>query len=190
MPARNRRQYLSLRRRYKPKKLKLIIIAESPPASGKYFYDPIGRITEPLFAALMRHVPFTPKSKDEGLRRFRRTGWLLVDATYEPVNKLKTSARNAVIDRSYKLLRRDLAVLTAGKPIPLILIKKNVCRRLEPKLKKAGFEVLNDGVEISFPSNGRQPEFHNKFRVILKGSRHVRSKASHRVGAVTKKAKG
>ena len=85
MPARKRSEYLSLRRRYKPKNIKLIIVAESPPASGMYFYDPEGRITEPLFAALMRQLPVSPKSKEDGLRQFQRKGWLLVDATYEPV---------------------------------------------------------------------------------------------------------
>ena len=50
------------------------IVAESPPASGKYFYDPEGRITEPLFAALMCQLSASPKSKEEGLRQFQRTG--------------------------------------------------------------------------------------------------------------------
>ncbi|MFZ1070206.1 MAG: hypothetical protein WAN73_06190, partial [Methyloceanibacter sp.] len=48
---------------------------------------------------------------EEGLRQFQRTGWLLVDATYEPVNHLKLSGRDAVIDRGYQLLRKDLAAL-------------------------------------------------------------------------------
>lgn len=176
MPARKRSEYLSLRRRYKPKNIKLIIVAESPPASGMYFYDPEGRITEPLFAALMRQLPVSPKSKEDGLRQFQRTGWLLVDATYEPVNKLKNSSRNAVIDRGYRLLRKDLAALMSGQSIPLALIKKNVCRRLEPKLKEAGFKVLNGGLQIPFPSNGRQPEFHEKFPAILKKLRLTRAK--------------
>jgi hypothetical protein len=32
-------------------------VAESPPASGLYFYDETGATTEPLFAALMRDYP-------------------------------------------------------------------------------------------------------------------------------------
>jgi hypothetical protein len=33
--GRNRAEYLDLRRRYEPKSIRLVIIAESPPASGK-----------------------------------------------------------------------------------------------------------------------------------------------------------
>ena len=74
------------------------------------------------------------------------------------------------------MLRKDLAALMSGQSIPLALIKKNVCRRLEPKLKEAGFKVLNGGLEIPFPSNGWQPEFHDKFPAILERLRLARAK--------------
>jgi hypothetical protein len=97
-----RNRYLDLRRRYEPESIRLVIIAESPPASGKYFYDPAGAPSEPLFAALMGQLHLSPLTKEEGLRGFQRSGWVLVDATYEPVNKLiSKSSRNRVIDRDY-----------------------------------------------------------------------------------------
>jgi hypothetical protein len=179
MPARKRSEYLALRARYEPKTIELIIVAQSPPASGKYFYDPEGRVTEPLFAALMRQLSISPKSKEQGLLEFQRRGWLLVDATYEPVNKLK-SRRDAVIERDYRLLCEDLAAVMSGQSVPLALIKKNVCRQLEPKLKESGFKVLNCGVEIPFPSGGRQPEFHEKFPSILRKLRLVGAKQPRR----------
>jgi hypothetical protein len=105
--GRNRAEYLDLRRRYEPKSIRLVIIAESPPASGKYFYDPAGVPSEPLFAALMRQLRLSPLTKEDGLGEFQRRGWVLVDATYEPVNKLTASGRrNGVIERDYPLLRR------------------------------------------------------------------------------------
>jgi hypothetical protein len=78
--------YLSLRSRYEPENIRLVIIAESPPASGLYFYNPTGARSEPLFAALMRQLGISPISKENGLLEFQRRGWVLVDATYEPVN--------------------------------------------------------------------------------------------------------
>jgi hypothetical protein len=47
-----RSEYLSFRDRYRPETIKLLLVAESPPASGRYFYNPAGARTEPLFAAL------------------------------------------------------------------------------------------------------------------------------------------
>ena len=49
-----REEYLLFRSAFAPEPVKLVIIAESPPNSGLYFYDPDGRITEPLFAKLLQ----------------------------------------------------------------------------------------------------------------------------------------
>ena len=88
MPDRD--YYFSFRQKYEPENLKLVIVAESPPASGLYFYDPLGKISEPLFAALMRQIACSPSSKEEGLAELRRKGWLFVDATYEQVDTSKS----------------------------------------------------------------------------------------------------
>jgi hypothetical protein len=165
-----RNEYLDLRHRYEPASIRLVVIAESPPASGLYFYNQTGALIEPLFAALMRRLRLSPLTKEDGLRGFQRSGWVLVDATYEPVNKLTDSSKVKVIERDYPLLRADLATLMPDRPSPLILIKKNVCRILEPKLVQDGFNVLNGGRVIYFPSTGRQKEFHREFGAILESA--------------------
>lgn len=168
-----RNEYLSLRSRYAPKSqnIRLVIIAGSPPVSGNYFYkpEPEGKPTEPLFAALMRQLGHSPATKEEGLREFQRRGWVLIDATYEPVNTREIN-RNDVIARDYSLLLDDLKSLIADRPIPLILIKANVCRILEPKLEAEGFSVLNRNHIVYFPSNGQQTKFHEQFSTILKSA--------------------
>jgi hypothetical protein len=98
----SRSDYHSFRRQYEPQDVRLVIVAESPPVSGKYFYNPQGAISEPLFAALMKQLRYIPTTKESGLREFQRKGWLLVDATYEPVNGLSNVARDNVIERDYR----------------------------------------------------------------------------------------
>jgi len=170
LPERKRNHYLDLRRRYEPRSIKLVVVAESPPASGRYFYDPTGAPSEPLFAALMKQLRLSPTTKEDGLCWFQRSGWVLVDATYKPVNKLTDSSRDRVIDRDYTSLRDDLAALMPDRSIPLILIKKNVCRILERKLTEDGFNMLNGGRAVYFPSNGRQTDFHRQFGEILESA--------------------
>jgi hypothetical protein len=168
----NENYYLSLRRAYEPESIRLLIIAESPPVSGLYFYDPTGAPSEPLFAALMRQLRLSPIDKDTGLREFRRIGWVLVDATYEPVNEHSRTKRDRdrVIVRDYPRLRDDLLNLTPDRSSPVVLIKANVCQVLEQKLKEDGFNVINRGSRIYFPSNGRQREFEQQFRAVLKSA--------------------
>lgn len=168
MLGNRRTEYLALRRRFTPEHVKLVVIAESPPASGLYFYDPTGAASEPLFAALMKHLRFSGVSKEEGLREFQRIGWLLVDATYSPVNKLSHRERVRKIEQDYPLLRDDLQSLTPDHSTPLVLIKVNVCKLLEPKLLHDGFNVVNRRRVICFPAMGNQNRFHDEFRAVVK----------------------
>jgi hypothetical protein len=169
MAQTQRSDYLSLRREFKPTGVTLVIVAESPPVSGKYFYDPDGRVSEPLFSALMKQLGIGPRTKFEGLSEFQKRGWTLVDATYEPVNARIGRDRDLVIDRDYPELCGDLRRLLSARwrTVPLVLIKANVCKLLEPKLKGDGFNVLNNGRIIYFPSNGRQRDFDRLFREIV-----------------------
>lgn len=163
-----RSECLALRGHFAPNPVKLVIVAESPPVSGKYFYNPDGKVTEPLFVAMMGQLGCRPKTKDEGLREFQRRGWVLVDATYQLVDGLSDKKRDAVILRNYPLLRADLTTLLPDKSVPIILVKANVCRLLEPRLTEDGFNVLNQARDVYFPSHGRQREFHEQFGAILK----------------------
>jgi hypothetical protein len=125
--------YHAVRGRYEPASVTLVIVAESPPASGLYFYDPAGRTTEPLFAALIKQLGVAPASKVEGLREFQERGWVLVVATYQPANEIPASARNAVIKQDHGLLRAGLTALLTNRAAPLLLMKANVCELLEPR---------------------------------------------------------
>src|SRR3954447_26128069 len=109
--GRKRDEYLNLRRQYQPESIKLVIVAESPPASGLYFYDPEGSVGEPLFSAFMQQIGASPKDKEEGLCKFQQRGWVVTDATYKPVNTLPGPIRDAVIEQDYPSLREDLAAL-------------------------------------------------------------------------------
>jgi hypothetical protein len=162
-----RDRYLALRRQYEPRHVGLLIVAESPPASGLYFYDATGRATEPLFAALMQQAGISCTTKEKGLLGFRRRGWSLVDATYQPVNQHSASRRDEIIENDYPALRGDLTRLTHDQSTPVILVKANVCRLLEAKLVQDGFDVLNRGVAIPFPSTGRQRQFREQFAAVL-----------------------
>ena len=116
---------------------------------------------------MMRQLGFAPTTKEDGLREFQQRGWVLVDATYEPVNSLDRATRDSAISRDYHLLRADLVVLLSDRSIPIILMKANVCKLLQPRLSKDGFNVLNAGRVVYFPSHGRQKDFQRQFGEVL-----------------------
>jgi hypothetical protein len=162
-----RADYLAFRNQFQPVSPRLIIVAESPPFSGKYFYNPDGVVTEPLFSAVMQQVGVKPISKELGLRQLQEKGWLLVDATYEPVNDYTDARKDQVIVRDYSQLLEDLIRVSPDRSSPVVLIKVNVCRLLETPLSRDGFDVINRGQPIPFPSSGQQEKFRVRFSDVV-----------------------
>lgn len=159
-------EYLKLRDRFTPQNPKIIFVLESPPASGLYFYNPDGKTTEPLFKAMMKDVlEIEPKTKEEGLQKFAAAGYLIIDATYTPVNNLDDDEADAIIGRDFRDLVEDLSK-HATADTGIVLVKANICD-LEPKLKEAGFNILNAGVRIPFPATGNQNKFRSAIRAVL-----------------------
>jgi len=163
----NEKYYLRLRNTYLPSNIGTVFILESPPASGKYFYDETGSVGEPLFSAMMKLLNFNPENKREGLKFFSAKGCFLVDATYEPVNMLKGKIRDNTILMNFGNLAKDLKKLGDPQQIDFILIKANVCRLLESRLLSEGINVINKGVIIPFPSSGQQRKFFEKIRKVF-----------------------
>jgi hypothetical protein len=143
-------RFQSLRERFTPSPVKLFIVGESPPQSGKYFYD-----VEPLYLELLRAFDIPPgPTKREGLKAFQARGLLLLDATYEPVDGMKLRERNAIIRRDFEQL-----VARLDRTVPVVLIKVNICAVLESLLVDRNFNVLDCGARIPFPGYGNQPRF-------------------------------
>ena len=94
---------------------------------------------------------------------------MLVDATYQPVrpSDATTTSRNLVIVRDYPDLCADIDTVLPDRSTPFgTLIKANVCRLLEPKLHATGFNGLNAGRVIPFPSTGHQRRFLDLFKDV------------------------
>ena len=160
-------KYKEMREAYRPEGIRIIFVLESPPKSGKYFYNSDGTVREQLFQAMMKFIKATPSNKQDGLRAFKDQGFIVVDASYSPVNDFKGRARDEAILREYDSLLRDLGVLNPNKDVPLILVKANVCKLLGKRLREAGFQVINNDISIPFPGSGRQREFQEKLGALV-----------------------
>ena len=80
-----------MRREFEPPSegVRLVMVAESPQPQSSTSYNPNGEVSEPLFSALMKQLRIgRPKTEIRRSREFQKQGWVLVDATYKPVNKL------------------------------------------------------------------------------------------------------
>ena len=156
--------YKKLRAKYTPDNIRVIFLLESPPASGKYFYDPNGKTNELLFSAMMDHIKFKPSDKESGLNKFKELGYVVVDSIYEPVNKIKDKKiRNKQIVMNIPNLINDLESLKSPRT-KIVLIKRNINLIFNNVLDSIGYRVIN--LEIPFPDVFHRKEFLNKINQL------------------------
>lgn len=145
--------------RYKPEKVKLLLVAETPPADpDRYFYFPEVKEQDSLFRYIVREVlGEEPKreNKPELLNRLSDQGVFLIDLRSDPVDgsPLAGSVPD-LITRCRKLA-----------PEKIVLIKATVYDTAYKSLRAAGLPVVN--VRIPFPGSGQQRRFQEAFRGAL-----------------------
>ncbi|MHB1417449.1 MAG: uracil-DNA glycosylase family protein, partial [Chloroflexota bacterium] len=108
--------------RFRPSRVELLFLAESPPVSGAYFYllpefSKRG-VPSALFWEVVRALGIAPAEgprlygrKEEYLAEFAGRGLFIVDAAKCPVNKISDRAAKLVIDNCTRHLRREIALL-------------------------------------------------------------------------------
>ena len=165
-----RHRYTTQRNKYKPIKVNVLFIAESPPSSGGYFYveKTIGK--DHLFRETMKALGFWPidrpmrKGCDKRpmLNEFRSIGFFLIDTCEIPVDRLQSRERRLSTVQGALTLPRRVKSLD---PDRILIVKKTVFKPGRQVLTDAGFgnRILNTK-PLPFPSHGNQ----RKYRTMLK----------------------
>jgi hypothetical protein len=158
------------RRKYRPRKILFLFIAESPPSSGGFFYfgTTIGK--DHLFRETMKALGFWPGDKPmrrgvdkrSMLRRFQSMGFYLLDTCVSPVDKLRPrERRKAVLSQTPRLIND---VIKANPP-HIFILKSSIFNPVSIALSEAGLmaRVLNTG-PVPFPSHGNQRVYRSMLR--------------------------
>ena len=116
-----------LRRRYRPARVRLLFIGESPPASGRFFY----RQDSGLYRAIRDAFRVADPSitDDTFLEIFQRSGCYLIDACAAPVDRLHAHLRRAACLAAEPSLTRTIRRLEPDTIVTLVKsIRDNVQR--------------------------------------------------------------
>ena len=168
-------EYILVRNKFKPyERVKFLLIAESPPASGGYFYFDRTTGRDSLFRETMKALRLFPEDKrmPKGfdkrplLKEFQSQGFFVVDASYEPVNKLKPRERKLVIIKEIPRLIADTRKLD---PEGIVIVKSTIFASVKEALDKAGLgkKILNERA-LPFPSHGNQKIYRQMLRELTR----------------------
>lgn len=169
------------RERFRPKRVRLLLIAESPPRSVvdtplRHFYHPRGPAPDTLFravaTALLDAAPAREggaEAKEAALSRLAAGGYFLLDSAQCPVNHLPARDRRAAIHRcAGAVLRFQVAALALAPEARICLVVRGtVPGAALPVLRELGLVGrVADPAGLPFP--GRWPGHREAFQQALR----------------------
>lgn len=151
--------------RYRPARVKLLVVAEAPPCdTDRYFYfEEVDRhdwLFRYVFEGVTGEKP-TRHGKASHLRALQDAGVFMIDLhernVSEPTMKQLQSCVTDLVERVERL-----------KPERVVLVKSIVFDAAYEHLKEAGVPVMNH--RLPFPASGQQRRFLEGFRQALDGA--------------------
>jgi hypothetical protein len=175
------RTYETARQTYKPKHVKVLFIAESPPpapdiqSSRQFYYTDRIRKDDRLFVNTIRALypetivvpdPQLEEHKEHWLRQFQQDGFYMIEALDDSQEHEVTKKQRQEHIRSSvpKLIERVQEL--AGPDTKIILIKSNVFDVAAEPLRDAGFTVLNTEL-VDYPGHFNQRAYREKVATLL-----------------------
>ena len=152
-------------KKYKPKDVELLLIAEAPPcATDRYFYFEDVDQHDWLYRYVWEGLAGEKAQKGEkaaNLKALRDAGVFLIDLHEENVSSPKMAQLAPCVP---DLVKRAKAL----KPRSIILIKSIVHDASFAALEVAGLPVIDE--RIPFPASGQQKKFLEGFRSAVRES--------------------
>jgi hypothetical protein len=155
--------YQHLRHTYKPDKIRVLFVGESPPAGGTFFYKADSKLY--IFTQKAFSIVFDGKFDDEGfLDCFKSTGCYLEDLCPIAINKKNKAERKRQRVAGLESLTK---CIRAASPQAIVI----VMRAIAPYVKKAAGEAGFDPRRICslpFPTHGHQRRYVVELIEVLK----------------------
>ena len=168
--------YDPIREKYRPKHIKILLIAESPPpapdiqSSRQFYYTDRIRKDDRLFTNTIRALyPETEEYKEiqleeykqEWLHRFQADGWYMIEALN--VSQQHEITKKQRQERIRKNLPRLIAQVKelAEENTKIILIKSNVFDVAAEPLREAGFYIPQTEL-LDYPGVFNQKDYRRK----------------------------
>ena len=147
-----------LRKRYRPDRVRILFVGESPPASGRFFYQADSGLYLAVRETFVQAFP--PLKNMEFLDSFCALGCYLVDLCGEPVDKMIPEARRNTCRIGEKRLAQKIRVL---RPQTIVTVVRSIRTGVKRAQERAGW--TGDHLELPYP--GRWYRHRAKFRRLL-----------------------
>jgi hypothetical protein len=153
----------SKRIEYRPFKVRVLFVGESPPVNGTFFYRGDSNLARYTHEAFTAEFPVGGEMS-RFLTAFRDSGCYLVDLCHEPVNGMPRTRRRIARQAGIPFLG---ATMREAAPEIIIVVMKAI----EGYVARAAAEAALNHVPrhvIPFPAQGHQRQYVDRLTMILR----------------------
>jgi hypothetical protein len=147
-----------LRKQYRPDRIRILFVGESPPASGRFFYQADSGLYRAVRETFVQAFP-SLKNR-EFLDSFRALGCYLIDLCGKPVDDMTRDARRQACRRGEKRLAQKIREL---RPQAVVTVVRSIGANVTRAQECAGWS----GRHLELPYPGRWHRHRTKFRRLL-----------------------
>jgi hypothetical protein len=133
-----------LRRTFRPKKVRILFVGESPPASGRFFYHADSGLYRAIREAFVKAFPNLREA--DFLKLFRNLGCYLLDLCDRPVDHLQLRSRRKLCRAGEPRLAKSIATL---RPEIVIVVIRSIARNVQRSERQAHWSGRH--VELPYP---------------------------------------
>ncbi len=153
-----------LRESFRPNRIRLLLIGESAPKSGDFFYKGC-RMTTHTKKPFEKVFKKSFSGTSDFLKFFKRKKCYLEDLCQIPIDKTKPAERNRIREKSIKYLAQRLKTQTP-EHIAIVGKEKKLKGQIEKAIKKAGLSCPID--ILPFAGNGWQNGYETGLEEFLR----------------------
>ena len=147
-----------LRNHYRPDRVRILFVGESPPASGRFFYQADSGLYHAVRETFVQAFPSLKNV--EFLYSFCALGCYLVDLCGEPVDDMTSDARRHACSKGETHLAQKIRAL---RPQTVVTVVCSVRANVKRALERAGWS----GRHLELPYPGRWHRHRAKFRKLV-----------------------
>ena len=151
----------SIRLSYRPKRINVLFVGESAPASGKFFYKADPPVFREIRRAFSQHFGLRCEDR-EFLDWFKASGCFLDDLVHTHINDKASGARKAARSASVESLASRIAEY---RPKTIISIMKAIDPYVKDARRKSG--ICTKYFCVPFPGYHWQREFRHEMCKLL-----------------------
>ena len=137
LPILNNYKFERIRKKFKPKKIKILLIGESPPEGRDFFYELKSSLYEYTKKAYLNTYKKDISNKGEFLKLFIKSGIYLDDLCHHPINNFDDPLKEIKRKRSKPFLTKRLK---SYNPDVIVILMIGIEKHVKEAIKLSGIK--------------------------------------------------